>query len=250
MNDYSVIARYYDELNCDCPYSEYSDFIWEAFEKYGDVSKKKLCDYGCGTGALTALLAQRGFEVTAFDISEEELSVAENRVRNMGLSARFLLSDLRRFDGNASYNIGVCTMDCVNYLVLDRDVEAFFESVKKTLSDGGIFIFDVNTLYRFEKVYGDNAYVLESENAFLGWQNEYNPKSKRCRFYLTLFTENADGSYTRNEEVHTEKYHSVKKLLKLIEKQGLETVGVFGNTDFSPLTEESEKAYFVLRKTK
>lgn len=242
MTSYSALSYYYDELNDGCPYGEYAELISKVITAGGSV-----LDCGCGTGNISLALSKTGYAVTAFDISEDALSVADEKANKAGEDIRFLKADMRRFY-LGTFDAVVSTFDSVNYLLYDKDLSGFFDSAHASLKDGGTLVFDVNTRYRYERVYADNCYALESENAFLSWQNFYNETSKRCKFYLSLFTAKKNGLWERSDEEHTQKYHDLKKLERLAANAGFETVAVYGSTDLSPLTGVSEKAYFVMRK--
>lgn len=242
MTSYSALSYFYDELNEGCPYGEYADFISKS------LCGKDILDCGCGTGNISLALAKKGYKVTAFDICDDALCVAEKKAREEGEQIRFLRADMRSFALKDGFDAVISTFDSVNYLLYDRELAGFFTSAYNCLKKGGVLVFDVNTLYRYESVYAENAYVSESENAFLSWQNFYNGTSKRCKFFLALFSLKKNGLWERCDEEHTQKYHDLKKLEKLAKKTGFEVSGVYGDTDFSPLTKTSEKAYFVLRK--
>ncbi len=246
MTSYSALSYFYDELNAGCPYGEYADFISAVLG--GNKTSPKVLDCGCGTGNISLALAKKGYSVTAFDISEDALSVADKKVREEGQAVCFVRADMRAFAVEKDFDAVISTFDSVNYLLYDRELSGFFNSSHACLKKGGVLIFDVNTLYRYENVYADNCYALESENAFLSWQNLYNGTSKRCKFFLSLFSVKKNGLWERYDEEHTQKYHSIKKLESLAKDAGFEISGIYGDTDFSPLEKTSEKAYFVLRK--
>ncbi len=244
MTSYSALSYFYDELNADCPYGEYADFINKTLG--GDC--QSVLDCGCGTGNIALALAKSGHKLTAFDISEDALSVAEKKAREDGVHIRFVRADMRSFCVGGDFDAVISTFDSVNYLLYDKELSGFFASAFSCLKKGGVLLFDVNTLYRYENVYSDNCYVLESENAFLSWQNSYNGTSKRCKFFLSLFFVKKNGLWERCDEEHTQKFHSTQKLERLAKEAGFEICGIYGGTDFSPLNKTSEKAYFVLRK--
>ena len=126
--------------------------------------------------------------------------------------------------------------------------------MKKTLSlvhnylvPDGIFIFDINGRGKFERVYSDNAYVNESENGFLVWQNFYRKRDGICDFYLTLFTENPDGTYTRQDEMQREKMYTVRSIKSALEISGFKFIGAFNNFDFSLASDDDERIYIVAK---
>ena len=249
MNAYSGIAPYYDGLNPYCPYGEYAGFIENCKKRYGSADGNSYIDFACGTGSMSVLMAQKGYKVTAFDISDEELTVADKKARDMGLSVTYLKSDMRTFSGSRGYTFGACCMDGVNYLQKKNDIAMFFNCAYNCLEDGGVFVFDVNTKYRFENLYAQRDYILESEKALLAWQNDYDPAKRRCRFYLSLFAADSNGTYRRIDETHTEYCHSDRTLKAAAKDAGFELCGIFGGTGFEEYTDTSEKAYYVLRKT-
>jgi hypothetical protein len=113
-----------------------------------------------------------------------------------------------------------------------------------------VFVFDINTPYRFENVYAQNAYILECEDALLAWQNDYNEKSKICKFYLSLFEENEDGTYTRFDEVQKERCYSKKQILRALENAGFEVISIHGDFDGTPATDTDEKWFITARNIK
>lgn len=111
-----------------------------------------------------------------------------------------------------------------------------------------MFVFDVNTPARYERVYADNCFCFEDDGALLVWRNEYAPKSRRNRMELTLFARRADGGYDRFDDVAVQRCFSLPRIERAAVQAGFAVCGVFGGTDFSALTAESEKAFFVLKR--
>ena len=141
----------------------------------------------------------------------------------------------------------VCTFDSLNYLSTADDLKSVFASVSLFMEASGIFVFDVNTKYAYENVYGDNCYVCEDGGDMLVWQNFYSKSSRRCRFVLTLFEEK-NGSYVRSDEVQTEKYFSGRTIAGALDKCGFDILGIYGSTDMTPVCDDSPKAYYICKK--
>jgi hypothetical protein len=144
----------------------------------------------------------------------------------------------------------VCCLDSVNYLLEKEDVSRVFSLVHNYLDPNGLFLFDVNTPYKFENIYGDQAYILEDETAFCGWQNEYDPETGICDFYLSLFEEQRDGSYARSDEHQRERCYDRETLKQLLEENGLELLGIYGGYDFSEPRADTERYYIAARAIK
>ncbi len=240
---FSLIASCYDGFNC-AGYRKYLAFFKAVLEKYSDIRVKEVLDLGCGTGELTKLLMDEGYDVAAVDGSEEMLSVAAAKC---GDGVLFTCQDMRDFELYGTVQATVCSFDCLNYLLKAEDLRRCFSLVNNYTEKGGLFVFDVNTPYRYKKVFADNAYVYEDEGRMLVWQNSFNEKSGLCDFYLTLFSEGKDGAYERRDTVQRQKRHALSRIRALLKECGFEVTAVYGDTDLGALAEDSEKAYFVAK---
>ena len=105
----------------------------------------------------------------------------------------------------------------------------------------------MNTPHRFKNTYGNNDYVLEDDSSLCAWQNHYNEKTGICHFYLSVFTENDDGTYTREDEAQKEKCYSRRQLERALKDTGFEILGVYGDFNHTPACDTDEKWYFTVR---
>ena len=245
---YSVLAEVYDRLMADVDYPAFADFYERAFARYMAKKPSIVLDLGCGTGTLTTILARRGYDMIGIDASSEMLAHAAARADESGKNILYLAQDMRSFDLYGTVDAVVCSLDCVNYLTQKEDVARCFSSVHTFLSEGGLFLFDVNTVWKFENIFADNAYILEDEGTFVGWQNAYNEKTKLCRFYLSFFLENEDGTWERYEEEQRERAYSDKTLTKLLAEAGFEVLDIYADTNGTPASDTDERHFFVCRK--
>ena len=245
---YDLLAPFYDSINSDIDYKCWADFIEKIFKKEMKSRPELVLDLGCGTGRMTLELASRGYDMTGVDISEDMLSVAREECYKKNVSdVLWLCQDMKEFELYGTVDACVCCLDSINYLTKLADVKKCFSLVYNYLIPDGIFVFDVNTPHRFKNVYGNNDYVLENGSALCAWQNQYNEKSKLCRFFLSIFTENEDGTYARSDEVQTEKCYSRAQLEKALIDTGFEILGVYGDLNHSPAKDTDEKWYFTVR---
>lgn len=244
------LSDVYDALNGDIDYNSWADFLEKCFEKYCKQKVSHVCEIACGTGTMSVELEKRGYRLTSSDLSERMLCVADNKARNAGCkNIVFTKQNMCSFTTASKAQAVICLLDSVNCLTGAQQVKQCFESANKVLSDGGIFLFDVNSKQKFEKVYADNAYVLENDGVLCAWQNEYNAKNKICKFYLSFFVENNDGSYERYDELIREKMYTQKTLKKYLDECGFDVVGVFCDFDFENADEnKDERLYFVAVK--
>ena len=117
--------------------------------------------------------------MTGIDLSPDMLSVAQDRAADEELTGiLWLLQDMREFELYGTVDAVVCALDSLNYLRNTKELQKVFSLVNNYLYPGGVFLFDMNTPYKFENIYADNSYVLEDDGIYCGWQNEYNSKTK------------------------------------------------------------------------
>lgn len=245
----AVLAEAYDALNDGIEYDKICDFLLSCVEKHSDIAVKEICEAACGTGSMACELARRGYTVTASDISEDMLSAADKKARENNLSVRFVLQDMRHSAMYSQKDLFLCLLDSMNYLLTKDDILSALESARDCLKPGGLFIFDMNSKKKFETVYGNNAYVLETPDIYCGWENEYNEKTHICRFYLSIFRENANGTYTRADEEQKERMYTVRQMKRYIEEAGFTLCAVYGDAVFSDGDEtRDERLYYVLKK--
>ena len=255
---YNAIAFVYDRLNAEIDYSAWADFVERCFDRYLSARPSLVLDLACGTGSMTLALAQRGYDMIGVDGSADMLSVAYTRAAELPHSVLFLLQDMRSFELYGTVGAVTCCLDSVNYLLREQDVRDCFACVHNYLDPDGLFLFDVNTPYKFEHIYSDLAYVLEDdvpdENStehthavYCGWQNHYDEQSGICDFDLSLFEENEDGSYTRADEHQQERCYDRATLERLLADCGFEVLGVFGDYQFSEPTATTPRWYIAAR---
>ena len=249
---YNAIARVYDKLNAEIDYKAWADFIERCFLRYMKIKPEIVLDLACGTGSMTYELASRGYDMIGIDGSDDMLSEAYARgtvVDNSNIL--YLLQDMRAFELYGTVNAVTCCLDSLNYLVGDGDLKKCFDTVHNYLEPDGVFIFDMNTPYKFENIYADNSYIMEDEidgkNIFCGWQNYYDKNSKLCSFYLSLFEEK-DGIYVRSDEEQHERCYSYNEISDTLKQSGFELLLVSKDYNFSEIDENTERWYFVAKR--
>ena len=249
---YLAIAGVYDRLNKEIDYSKWASFFEDCFKKYGKNKPEIILDLACGTGRMTCEMARRGYDMIGVDGSVDMLSEAYSKDTSGIL---YLCQDMRELELYGTVGATLCCLDSLNYLTEDGDLDKVFSLVHNYSDPDALFLFDVNSEYKFENIYSDNSYILEDENEdggaiFCGWQNSYDKESKICNFYLSVFEEGENGEYYRADEEQRERCYTVDEIKKALENNRFELVDVFADTDFSSVEENSERLYFVARVKK
>lgn len=250
---YDVLAKFYDRLNRSIDYKSWADDISRFLKARGVSDKAKILDIACGTGKMTIELARLGYSVAGVDLSPEMLCIAQNACAEEKLYPLLVCQDMTCLDLSQTFDAAVCCLDSVNYISSKEALDGFFARASEHIRKGGYLFFDVNTQYKFEKIYGDNSYVYDEKDVFCVWQNFYSPRRRLCDFDITFFIKNPDGSYLRSHETQREYVYTDDELCALLEKNGFK-VGLIGASHDFSLTEgkhvsdTDERHYFVAVK--
>lgn len=242
MQAYEALAAVYDTLNGEVDYEKIATFYEQCFKNAG-LAPELVLDLGCGTGRMTEILAARGYDMIGVDGSTDMLARAYERKYDSAHGARmlFLQQDMCEFELYGTVGAVVSTLDCINYLTDEEDLARCFALVHNYLDPDGIFLFDVNTPYKFETVFADNAYILEDEHCYCGWQNDYDKASGLCHFYLSVFEETKNGSYRRTDEEQTERAYTKEQLRAALQAAGFDDIAFYADTALSPINDKSER---------
>lgn len=243
MEGYGVFASVYDKLTENVPYDEIAAYYDGLIKELGGGGL--LADIGCGTGNLTVRMAQKGYDVIGADASAEMLSVAYSKPHE---GVQYICQSMTELELYGAADVIISTLDSINHLGSADDISACFAAVYDNLADGGLFLFDVNTVYKHRGVLGDNTFVYEAEGIYCVWQNEYSPENSSVEIQLDLFFENEDGSYERETECFSEIALEREELEELLRKAGFRVLGVYEYLTHDAPRENSEKLLFAAGK--
>lgn len=246
MSIYGTMAQYYDALTDDVPYEAFCAFIEKIFKKYKS-SPKIVLDLACGTGSVTRLLAEKGYDMIGADLSPEMLMEAENKCADLWNKPTFIRQSMTNLDLYGTVDAVVCLLDSVNYLDTLSKLDKAFSRVSLFMNPGGLFIFDVNTAYKLSSI-GGNSFVREAEGIFCVWQAAWKASTRTAEFYLDFFESEDDENYVRSSEEHRERAHSPEEIRAALEKNGMELLAAYGELKFRAPREDEERIFYVARK--
>lgn len=265
MEAYSEFAQVYDLFMDNIPYEEWCDYLTMLLKQHG-VSDGLVLELGCGTGNMTEALKRRGYDMIGIDNSEEMLAEAieknmsggtENAAADDRMSegmkdglkpALYLCQDMREFELYGTVRAIVSVCDSINYILEPEELIQVFRLVNNYLDTDGVFIFDLNTRYKYEKILGEQTIGETRENHCFIWDNYYDISSGINEYILNLFIQGEDGRYDRYEEVHYQRAYDLEEIRQLIEVSGLRWEGAYDAFTTEPVREDSERIYIIARE--
>lgn len=241
---YGFLAQSYDELTADVDYRRWADYIEWHFARQGGAVES-VAELACGTGSLARLLAQRGYQVTAVDLSEDMLCVAQQKCAD--LPVRFVHQDMSRLTLAEPTDAVVCCLDSVNYVTKKGALARAFDRVYRYLKPGGIFLFDAKTPLALEEADGQ-VYLDETEDLFCVWRGEYSPRRRVCGYGIDLFRRRADGAWERGGEYHEEYAYTPEELAGYLRRAGFAEIRQYGDKKKTVPRPDERRIFFAARK--
>ena len=254
MEAYTSFAQVYDLFMDNVPYEAWSNYVEEILAKEG-ICDGILLDLGCGTGKMTRIMADKGFDMIGIDNSMEMLDMAReyeyDREEDSGIL--YLLQDMREFELYGTVRAVYSACDCLNYIMEEEELLTVFQLVNNYLDPKGLFIFDMNTPYKYEHLLAENTIAENREEGSFIWENYYDKEEQVNEYDLTLFIKESDDveeeRFLRFTETHFQRCYSLECVKQLLQEAGMELVAVYDAYTKNPLREDSEKVTIIARES-
>ncbi len=244
---YKSFAWVYDLFMDNIDYPEWCEYLSGLLKKNG-IEDGLILELGCGTGSMTELLADKGYDMIGIDNSGEMLEIAMEKKMESGKDILYLLQDMREFELYGTVRAVVSVCDSMNYILEEEDLLQVFRLVNNYLDPGGLFIFDMNTPYKYKTLMADNTIAENREEGSFIWENYFDEESGINEYALTLFIQENEDLYRKYEEFHYQKAYEYKRVIELLEKAGLEFVAVYDAFTEDAPRRRSERIYLVARE--
>lgn len=258
MEAYTGFAQVYDIFMDNVPYDDWVEYLHQLLKEYG-VDQGLILELACGTGNVTRRLKSLGYEMIGLDNSVEMLEIAREKeeisyqgqeVEGQGSHTLYINQDMREFDlyGTVAAVVSIC--DSMNYLTSSKDLLKVFRLVNNYLDPGGIFVFDLNTKYKYNDILSDNVFAEDREDCSFIWSNYYDAKDQLNEYDLSIYVriDEEEEIFERFRETHYQKAYEIQEVIDLIEEAGMEFVAVYDAFTHNPPNEKTQRAYFIARE--
>ncbi len=224
-NDYEIMASYYDFLQQELDYGVWVDF----YKNNKSTNTKDVLEIGCGTGTFAKLLDLDEINYFGFDLSPAMINVANEKQIN----GEFFVDDARNFELDNEYDMIVCFMDTVNYLISENDLKNAFKQMHKHLKPGGKVLFDIHqadNLQNFDDYY-ELGYLDDLQYSWLSTIANERQKIVHHNFEFIK-------GETKIKEIHKQKIEELEYYKRIVNK----------NFRIEQITSDDYRHYFVLVK--
>ena len=243
MSIYEALAGGYDDLTSDVAYGRRADYLERLFQK-SRLPVRTVLDLACGTGSMTAVLTERGYELIGVDESPDMLAVAREKAAGLkGEPPVFLNQSMPKLDLYGTVEAAVCCLDSLNYLTSPREVQRTFERLALFIAPGGILIFDINSASYLRDLNGQ-VFLDETDDVYCVWRAEFEKRNRVCTYWMDIFTRREDGVWNRSVEEHRQRAYEVDELRSWLLEAGFTHIRTYGDCRMSAPKEGEQRIYF------
>jgi len=220
---YDAYAAAYDAFNHAYQYESWTGKLLAEAEKAG-LEGDRLLDVGCGTGLSFVALLDRGWKVTACDISPRMIEIARERA---GDRAELLVADMRALPELGEFDLVWTVNDAANYLLSAEELKVALTSMARSLAPDGVLLFDVNTLLQY-RTFFSQTFEREADGKRFIWRGAMEPDAIVPGSISEAHFE-AEGLDA--DHIHRQRHFPEQEVLAAIEDAGLQPRTVLGERE-------------------
>ncbi len=245
---FTDVAPFYDKLMSSVPYDYWADYLEELFDRHG-IRPDKLLDIGCGTGAVTIQMAQRGYDCHGVDISDAMLEYARRNARDSGLAIRYTCQDAAELKLTGQrFESAISLFDSLNNITVPERLAAAFAHVFHHLTTPGIFVFDLNAEYAFKTgMFSQKSTPLDGELQYV-WKSRNDSETRLCVVDMA-FEHTPEGHPPRVfHERHVQRAYGKDEIVRMLREAGFDHVWAYDGYTFKSTRRRTDRIFFVASK--
>ncbi len=245
MSSYDVFSQFYDSLTDNVDYKKRAEFFRTLLIRYGVKDSATILDMGCGTGKFTCEMSKFGYDMIGTDISPEMLCEARNNMYDNEVNILLLCQSMEELDLYGTVDCAVSTLDSINHLNSADSVKKAFYNAGLFMNPDGMFIFDINTVYKHREILGNNTFVYDTDEVFCVWQNTLN-NDNSVDISLDFFEPDGDAYYRSSQEF-TEKAYEIDDIKNWLYEAEFEVLDIFDDISLNPIKNDTQRAVIAAR---
>jgi SAM-dependent methyltransferase len=238
MDAYTALASAYDAITAEYDYDRWLSSIERVLAEHGRRAHRVL-DIACGTGSSFLGLCDRGYDVTACDLSPAMLDRARARLGRR--SVRLLEADMRRLPRLGAFDLVLCLDDSLNHLLTGHDLERTFRRVRANLAPRGVFVFDVNTLSAMRDGFSSD-WRLEDAERLVTWSGVSSPQLHAGAVAEARIDVVSKRRGERHSATLRERHHPLVEVQSRLAAARLRPLVVYGQAEGVQLRSEADES--------
>lgn len=241
MASFGPIAPHYDLLMSNVPYDMWASYYRLLLASH-HLNPETLLDVCCGTGSVAEFLADDGYIVEGFDLSEAMIAEARRKEESAQRGITYHVADATRLDLGKKFDSAYSFFDSLNYITTLEGVTQAIIGVGRHLVDDGSLIFDVNTAYAFEEKMFDQKDMRKRAAIQYDWKGNYDPESRIIRVDMKFWRDGEEF-----EEVHVQRAHSDEEIREALRLAGFAQVRAYDSYTLDPVHRKSDRVHYVVK---
>jgi len=245
---FGAVAPHYDLLMQGVPYAAWILYLRQILSVW-KVTPRTVLDLACGTGNVTELLQEEGYDVVGVDIAEDMIAQARNKAEEKGLTIPYYIQDAAELNvEKRRFDLCVSLFDSMNYILEPKRLQVAFERVYAHLNKEGLFIFDLNTDFALQNQFFDQDNINSTEPLKYDWRSTYYPKSNRCKIDMQFAYAQEDGEIVQFKEVHWQYAYSVQQIVEMLTAAGFSLYETYQAYTLRSPSATADRIFYVAKK--
>lgn len=231
-NQFEAVASIYDDLMAGISYEMWVRYLKDLWA-HRRLKPKSVLDVACGTGNVSFRLAREGYQVVGVDYSEPMVAAAQAKLENRTYPSLrmdpsltnpcFYCQDAAELDLPFEFDTAVSLFDSLNYITDPERFQSACRAVFRHLRPGGVFMFDVNTVYALSHGFFDQDNLYSDSYPRYVWRSRWDDISRLCTVEMDFEISGASGRETFHE-THVQRGYTRTELQEYLENAGFQDI--------------------------
>jgi len=245
---FTAVAPHYDTLMRGVPYRQWVRYL-DQLLRVQNAHPRRVLDLACGTGNVAEILAGEGYEVVGVDLSAPMIDQARRKADKKGLKISYFVQDAAQLDLPCSpFDLCVSLFDSLNYILEPDALARALARVYAHLVPGGLFIFDINSVFALENNFFDQDNLASNDRLRYVWRSAYDPETRLCRVVMRFFLRHRDGVDREFRETHVQFAYREDELRDMLADAGFIDIDTYHAYTLRPVRPTTDRIFFVAQR--